>query len=257
MRLLPGIAWAAAALLMSAWAPARAAEPEFTENLAELHDRLIEPGEFSRSVDRSRQHPEAVFSVPQNGYRSGRLAADLARPAGAPQPGLVIVPPPSPASQSACESMKAPAAQKRPQSHPRALYALEAGGIALGLILLGASRLAEDRKAALSCQAEPALEAACEEESILMRTWTPPQELPFSGPPRTPAPQPYVLPKLPAAAGSWKAISAEEQGAIDRWDDSAEKRLGLASLGVWLGLHACEFPRVDVPLLQDKLRREA
>jgi hypothetical protein len=65
----------------------------------------------------------------------------------------------------------------------------------------------------------------------------------------------YEAPPLPA--GSWLAITAEEQKAIELWDRSPEKSRGVAALDDWLDSHADSLPKVDAARLKRKLWRQA
>jgi len=53
----------------------------------------------------------------------------------------------------------------------------------------------------------------------------------------------------------WWAISSKEQSAIDRWDRSIEKEIGMFSLVEFLDAHAKDFPEVDVTVLKVKIKR--
>ncbi len=85
------------------------------------------------------------------------------------------------------------------------------------------------------------------------RDTVPPAPLPKPGP----FPNEYVSPQPDALAynGRWWAITMHEQFAIDLWNESVEKDLGIESLDRWLDANADELPRVDVELLKKKLNR--
>lgn len=219
-----------------------------------LDPRLSDADEFGRYADVSRPRAGAVAS-PDWSLEAGarRPAASLSSPAGI-----------EPAARRAVPSvpvLSAPREDRERRVPAAGLLGLAVLGAAAAgaAVLLIASASSPRRAPPGSGPAEvPAGEVV--EELPDIQFYAPPPAAPIVvSPPAAPPPpaEPVVVAFEPELTQSWLAITAEEQRAIDAWDRSVEKELGLASLEAWLDGHASEFPRLDVACLKAKLYRGA
>lgn len=230
---------------------AEAAVPK-EQGSALLDPRLGDAEAFGRYADVSKTHAGAV-ATPNWSLEAptGRQRYRLERPSGA-QPATRPEIPVAPVAAPGAESRKLPTAGLL------GLGALGTGVAACGLLLLAGKPRGRGEPVRRGTVADAP--APAEPESlapISFRSPAPPVPLyvPWLQP--QPASDPIELHTEPEMTSSWLAITAEEQRAIDLWDRSHEKLLGLASLEEWLDQHAAlNFPKLDVALLKAKLHRE-
>ena len=215
--------------------------------------RLSDPDEFGRFADVSRAHPDAVTTPRFGSYRSP----------GSSTPGLT--PAATPFARAAQQAIPAPAAaaergeEKRPAARTIGLIALGAASIAgLGLLLLARRGSRQPAEPVLPAPLETPAEIDFPEELAPIRPWVEPEQhaVPDPAPVSTPTPRPDSVYFEPELKQSWLAITAAEQAAIERWDNSPEKELGLSSLEQWLDDHAANLKNIDVRRLKAKLHRD-
>lgn len=245
MRGLKGVV-AAVSLIASACLSAAAAEPNEL-----LDNRFSDPETFGRYTDASRAHPDTVTS-PQWGIE--RVRTPQANPVGlkpASRPRFsnqLIVPLAALRAEPVLEPVK-------PKGDKLGLLTLAAAAVGLGLVFLGTRQAKSERRR----RVPKSTRTATPEELAPIREWESSDE-PAPAIVAWNPPAPVIEPVFdsdPFFAESWRAISAREQHAIDLWDRSLDKQLGLASLNQWLDHHASELPGVDISSLKDKLRRDA
>lgn len=229
---------------------AHAAEP------ALLDPRLSDAETFGHYADLSKPRPAAVNSPawrPEGETTARREALSLARPASIP----LAAPRPVPQAPILLAPPRAEAG--RPGIPPLGWIALGAGAAGLGILLALSAATARPRKERSRRPPAPARAAELDEPLAPILRWKPPPAI-FTLPPAPTAleaAEPASPHAEPRWAASWKAVTAEEQRAIDAWDRSVEKRLGLASLEEWLDLHGASLGTLDVPRLKAKLHRDA
>ncbi|MBI5200094.1 MAG: hypothetical protein HY925_00785 [Elusimicrobia bacterium] len=244
---------AAMILAASAWA----AEPRSLADFQVPDASLSDPTKFGQFTDVSRNREDRALAPRVQANWTPRPQAavvlPLLRPGPAhepPTPGFVTLQQLPPLSD---------VREEKPKTDAIGLWTVAAVGIGLGLVVLGATGPRRREERVELAEMPPAAKRAkrsfvIQEELAPIESWTPEPQAPF-GPIAEPDYDPgtIVLPPLPQ--GSRYAISAAEQRAIDLWDKSPEKNLGLASLPEWLDRHETRLRGVDVPLLKAKLER--
>ncbi|MBI4345999.1 MAG: hypothetical protein HY553_04045 [Elusimicrobia bacterium] len=248
-----------AALLLGLASAAAAADARPIGELQVPDARIADSERFGHFVDLSRPQGGAVVA---GAWHNAPAASPLSA-----QPGLTratAVPPPQPLFIPRGQLPPLPdLSDEKPKGESIGLATVAAVGVGLGLVLWGLGGPRRREGDAEPERPRPARRGSAPREELApIEPWSEPARAPF-GPVAervSPAAEPQVGaadPFEPLPSISWYAITAAEQRAIDQWDRSPEKRLGLASLTEWLDRHDGRLAGVDVPLLKLKLTREA